>query len=332
MLPKISIFNQALHSVQSGHPWLFESQATHDCPAGEPILLVAGNSNKIIGFGLADTGDISVRVLGKNPMQISFLLKERIAMAAHFRQSMARKDTDCYRLINGAGDGLPGIIADRYADTIVLRLYSKAWIRYIDIMIQEFKKLEGISRVYRKFGVRLVDGKKGGETLAGSPLPEYLIATEYGLKFIVRPKEGQKTGLFLDQREHRRLIGEISQDKTVVNLFSYNGGFSLYAAKGGAKRVYSVDISASALEDAKENLISEGDYVCLESPRGKVDVKARITDEVKSGILSTTFHFPEIMINNLTGDIHDSEAMCPEYKVVAVRIRKSKGKYKPAVV
>jgi formate dehydrogenase major subunit len=85
-------------------------------------------------------------------------------------------------------------------------------------------------------------------------------------------------------------------------------------------------------EDAKKHLIKEGDYVCIESPRGKVDVKARITDEVKSGILSTTFHFPEIMINNLTGDVHDSEAMCPEYKVVAVRIRKSKGKYKAAAL
>ncbi len=85
-------------------------------------------------------------------------------------------------------------------------------------------------------------------------------------------------------------------------------------------------------EDAKENLIADGDYVCLESPRGKADVKARITDEVKKGILSTTFHFPEIMINNLTGDVHDSEAMCPEYKVVAVRIRKSKGKYKQQLV
>jgi formate dehydrogenase major subunit len=85
-------------------------------------------------------------------------------------------------------------------------------------------------------------------------------------------------------------------------------------------------------EDAKENLINEGDYVCLESPRGKVDVKARITDEVKQGVFSTTFHFPEIMINNLTGDIHDSEAMCPEYKVVAVRIRKSKGKFKRELV
>ncbi len=81
-------------------------------------------------------------------------------------------------------------------------------------------------------------------------------------------------------------------------------------------------------EDARTNLINEGDFVCLESPRGKVDVKARITDEVKPGILSTTFHFPEIMVNNITSDVHDSEAKCPEYKVVAVRIRKSKGKYK----
>jgi formate dehydrogenase major subunit len=85
-------------------------------------------------------------------------------------------------------------------------------------------------------------------------------------------------------------------------------------------------------QDAKDHLISEGDYVCLESPRGKVDVKAKITDEVKSGVLSTTFHFPDIMINNITGDVHDSEAKCPEYKVVAVRIRKSKGKYKKELV
>lgn len=85
-------------------------------------------------------------------------------------------------------------------------------------------------------------------------------------------------------------------------------------------------------QDAKDNGIAEGDFVCLESPRGKVDVKARITDEVKPGVLSTTFHFPDIMINNLTGDVHDSEAMCPEYKVVAVKIRKSKGKYKPQLL
>lgn len=81
-------------------------------------------------------------------------------------------------------------------------------------------------------------------------------------------------------------------------------------------------------KDAASHFISDGDMVCLESPRGKVDVKARLTDQVNPGILSTTFHFPEIMVNNITSDVHDSEAKCPEYKVVSVRIRKSKGKYK----
>lgn len=80
--------------------------------------------------------------------------------------------------------------------------------------------------------------------------------------------------------------------------------------------------------DAEENQISEGDMVCLESPRGKVDVLAQISDKVKKGVLSTTFHFPEVMVNNITSDEHDSESKCPEYKVTAVRIRKSKGKYK----
>ena len=81
-------------------------------------------------------------------------------------------------------------------------------------------------------------------------------------------------------------------------------------------------------QDAASNLINDGDMICIESPRGKVDIKAKITDEVNPGILSTTFHFPEIMVNNITSDVHDSEAMCPEYKVVSVRIRKSKGKFK----
>ena len=94
------------------------------------------------------------------------------------------------------------------------------------------------------------------------------------------------------------------------------------------EKILSSDYLMIHPEDAADNLINEGDYVCLESPRGKVDVKARITDEVKKGVLSSTFHFPEIMMNIITSDVHDSEAKCPEYKVVAVRIRKSKGKYK----
>lgn len=81
-------------------------------------------------------------------------------------------------------------------------------------------------------------------------------------------------------------------------------------------------------EDAALNHIADGDMVCVESARGKVDIKAKTTDEVRPGILSSTFHFPEIMLNNITSSVADSEALCPEYKVVACRIRKSKGKYK----
>ncbi len=109
-------------------------------------------------------------------------------------------------------------------------------------------------------------------------------------------------------------------------LEHYNCG--AMTRRTGNEKILTTDYLMINPEDAKENLINDGEFVCLESPRGKVDVKARITDEVKPGILSTTFHFPEIMVNNITSDISDSEALCPEYKVVAVRIRKSKGKFK----
>ncbi|MFT5762775.1 MAG: formate dehydrogenase major subunit [Saprospiraceae bacterium] len=112
------------------------------------------------------------------------------------------------------------------------------------------------------------------------------------------------------------------------NLEHYNCG--AMTRRTGNVELSTEDVLLINQKDASENLINDGDMVCLESPRGKVDVKAKITDEVNPGVLSTTFHFPEIMVNNITSDIHDTEAKCPEYKVVAVRIRKSKGKYKMA--
>ena len=96
-------------------------------------------------------------------------------------------------------------------------------------------------------------------------------------------------------------------------------------------QILTEDILMIHPEDAARHFIDDGDLVCVESPRGKIDIKARITDEVRPGVLSSTFHFPEIMLNNITSDEHDTEAMCPEYKVVAVKIRKSKGKYKESI-
>lgn len=113
-------------------------------------------------------------------------------------------------------------------------------------------------------------------------------------------------------------------------LEHYNCG--TMTRRTGNVKILTEDVVLIHPDDAKKNFINEGDMVCLESPRGKVDVKARVTDQVKPGILSTTFHFPEVMLNIITSDEHDSEALCPEYKIVAVNIRKSKGQYKKAVV
>lgn len=109
-------------------------------------------------------------------------------------------------------------------------------------------------------------------------------------------------------------------------LEHYNSG--TMTRRTGNVEILTEDVLLIHPEDASKNNIQEGDMVCVESPRGKVDIKARITDEVKPGILSTTFHFPEVMLNIITSNEHDSEALCPEYKVVAVNIRKSKGKFK----
>ena len=146
--------------------------------------------------------------------------------------------------------------------------------------------------------------------------------------------EAFKRGLGLfDFKEFKESKEILENGKEYPYILTTNRELEHYNCGAMTRRTGNVEIlTEDALmmnpEDAKNNGISDGDMVCVESPRGKVDIKARLTEDVKPGILSTTFHFPEIMVNNVTSDVHDTEAMCPEYKVVSVRIRKSKGKYK----
>ena len=136
---------------------------------------------------------------------------------------------------------------------------------------------------------------------------------------------------FFDFKESEEIIQNEKSYPYIITtnreLEHYNAG--TMTRRTGNVKILTEDILMIHPDDAKQHFISDGDMVCVESPRGKVDIKARLTDEVRPGILSTTFHFPEVMLNVITGDQHDSEAMCPEYKVVAVNIRKSKGKFKP---
>ena len=143
-------------------------------------------------------------------------------------------------------------------------------------------------------------------------------------------EDGKGKFHYFDFKESNELV---KNGKSYPYIITTNRELEHYNSGTMTRRTGNVDILTEDVlmihpDDAKKNLINEGDMVCVESPRGKVDIKARITDEVKPGILSTTFHFPEVLLNIITSDEHDSEAMCPEYKVVAVNIRKSKGSFK----
>ena len=180
------------------------------------------------------------------------MLIDRVARADRARVALIPAPTAAYRLINGAGDGLPGLIVDRYGDLCVAKVYSAAWLPHLEHLVAALARLPWVSSVYRRFGVGIVDGRQGGEVLHGQEPADAMVVNEEGMQLLVRPKVGQKTGLFLDQRAHRSLVRRWAPGRHVANLFGYTGGFSVAAALGGAARVTTVDIAPEAIEDAKE--------------------------------------------------------------------------------
>ena len=244
------IRRSAVDRLNSGHPWVYRDELSAPGEIGAPVRLT-NNKGKSVAFGLLDKGDIAVRVLGKRAEHISELLNQRITIAIEARAHLLGTKTNCYRAVNASGDGLPGIVLDRYAGVWVLKIYAHCWLPYLQTIVDILSKQAGVLSIFRKFGVRLVDKMNGGELLWGADFGDEVLCTENGIRFISRPYSGQKTGLFLDQRAHRKFISELSTNKVVANLFSYNGGFSVYAAMNGASRVYTVDIAPGAIEDAK---------------------------------------------------------------------------------
>ena len=256
-LTKIQIEKKAVDRVKEGHPWVWANEMKGQCALGNPILL-CDSKGKAVAFALQDSGAIGARVLSKTPDRLDQLVQKRVAVAYDLRQRILPFQTNAYRLINGAGDGLEGLVIDIYAHLAVIRVYSKSWEKHLDIVVQSLKNLPFLKTIYRRFGVRNVDGKNGGITLYGSEPEELLVIEEHGVRFLTRPKIGQKTGLFLDQREHRIFLAQRCRGLRLLNLFCYTGGFGVHAAVRGARFVASVDISAQALEDAKENFRLNG--------------------------------------------------------------------------
>jgi 23S rRNA (cytosine1962-C5)-methyltransferase len=253
-------------SLRKRHPWVFENEITkvsREGAAGD-IAIVFDNKNEFLAAGLFDPhGPIRIRVLQHiQPKRINDELIDQLVMSSiRRREGIIPPDTDGYRIINGDNDGVPGIVADRYADTIVIKIYSACWAPWLSAVEASLarhapphiRRVLLLSRQLQRLDPAVLRGMQHGLVLHGPPLDGSIVFRECGLLFEADPVRGQKTGFFLDQRDNRRRVEALARGARVLNVFSYTGGFSLYAARGGATRVTSVDVSQPALDAAERN-------------------------------------------------------------------------------
>ena len=239
------------------HPWVF-SGAIADIK-GEPdegdVVDVYTHEGKWIAVGHIQVGSIAVRVLSfkHEPIDADFWYR-RLSVAFELRRSLGltdREDHNIYRLVHGEGDNLPGLVIDVYGHTAVLQAHSVGMhCNRMDIADALMRVMgDRIKGIYYKSETTLpfkADIDRGNGYIMGGPTDDTPL--EYGMKMPVDWISGQKTGLFIDQRENRALLERYSKGRSVLNMFCYTGGFSLAALRGGAKLVHSVDSSARAIE------------------------------------------------------------------------------------
>ena len=250
-------------SLKRFHPWVFSGAINR--MEGEPeegeIVDVYTSKKEFIACGHFQIGSIAVRVLTFRQEEINHdFWKNKLEIAYDLRRSLGLAENptnNTYRLVHGEGDNLPGLIIDVYNHTAVMQAHSVGMhVHRLDIA-EALKMVMGdvIQHIYYKSETTLpfkADlGQENGFIVGGSPEN---VAMEYGLKFHVDWLKGQKTGFFVDQRENRHLLEQYAKGRNVLNMFCYTGGFSIYAMRGGANLVHSVDSSAKAIDLTNENV------------------------------------------------------------------------------
>ena len=264
-------------SLRRFHPWVFSGaiarvllDASHkgDAPVEGELVCVRSSANEILGIGHWQVGSIAVRILAFGVEQLpSDFWCERIRAAYKVREAIGliRPDNNTFRLIHGEGDFLPGLIVDVYADTAVVQAHSIGMHESRnEIANALMSEIPQVQNVYYKSDDTLpfkasIEGDKTGWLITNhqSPITNHqspvthsdeFWSVENGLEFRIDWLRGQKTGFFVDQRENRALVERYASGKDVLNMFCYTGGFSLYALRGGAKTVDSVDVSQKAID------------------------------------------------------------------------------------
>jgi 23S rRNA (cytosine1962-C5)-methyltransferase len=261
---KIQISKTLQGKIRKGYPWVFKYQVQNPIPeVRENLAVIYDHNNCFLAMGLWDpSSDLCFRVLNlKSPRKVdrNFFL-ERLRSAKIIRQELASQGTTGYRVINGENDGFPGLVLDRYADTLVLKLYSTGWFLFLDDLCDLFQKelnsRQVVLRLARNVSKSLEPGSvyHDGQILYGGKSSGWVQFEENGLKFMADVVAGQKTGFFLDQRENRLKVREMAKGRSVLNVFSYSGGFSVYAFAGGCNSVVEVDSNPFALETSLKNM------------------------------------------------------------------------------
>jgi 23S rRNA (cytosine1962-C5)-methyltransferase len=250
-------------SLRRFHPWVFSGAIKKILgPAREGELVdVYDNKDEFLATGHYQEGSIAVRVLSfrKEEPDRSFW-DRRIGNAWQLRKTLGlaeSTETDVFRWINAEGDGLPGLIADYYAGAVVIQIHSIGMYRHLEEITDSLERTAGgrLHTIYHKSEGTLPDrpgiGQRSGFLMGSSPGVE---VKEHGYRFRVDWVEGQKTGFYIDQRENRKLLESRAAGRKVLNMFSYTGGFSVYAMGGGAGLVHSVDSSRKAVDLAEQHV------------------------------------------------------------------------------
>ncbi len=239
------------------------------------IVDVCDSEGVFVGRGYYNAASsIPVRVLTRDEDTAidERFIRNRIETATTLRKTwIDGKTTNAYRLVHGESDGLPGLIVDRYADFLVVQFHTLGIERVRREIIEALEETLSPTGVFERsdVGTRRADGLETFPTglVAGEDPPELIEISENRCRFLVDVRRGQKTGFFLDQRENRLGAQSFARDREVLNCFSYSGGFSVYAGRGKALRVTSVDISETAIDLARQNLelnrLSQDDHPCV---------------------------------------------------------------------
>lgn len=246
-------------AIASGHPWVYgDAMRPIQAEPGD-IVSLYDRKRRFLARGLAESGPIALRLLTttNEPLNAEFFAL-RIQESLALRDQLPLGDSNALRLIHGEGDRLPGLVCDQYAQAAVIKWDGQALLAWrdeiLDALIPALKK-RGLTTVIERSG-RGAD--KRAEILMGDKPEGPVQITEWGMKLWVDLLNGQKTGMFLDHRRSRKTLRELSQDKRVLNLFSYSGGFSVSAGLGEAKQVVSVDSAGAAIELAERNWRDNG--------------------------------------------------------------------------